>query len=120
MRTDALPEWARAGFSWDGSGTKHVYGAKGDIMAILFGYPLTSPPAPDRGNKILWVAREPIERGGDLEIRAALAGTTVTAERTVAGGPGPSIIDLPRPGCWHLTLTWADGADSLDLTYGVP
>ena len=28
--------------------------------------------------------------------------------RTVPGGPGPSIIDLPGTGCWRLTLSWSD------------
>ncbi|GAB2586239.1 hypothetical protein Aab01nite_51830 [Paractinoplanes abujensis] len=119
IRTDALPEWARAGFSWDGSGTKHVYSAEGDILAILFGHPLSSPSAPDRSNKILWVARDQYEHG-DLRIDAELAGTTTRAEAKVAGGPGPSIIDLPRPGCWHVTLTWPGHTDSMDLTYGAP
>ena len=37
--------------------------------------------------------------------------------RTVAGGPGPSIINLPASGCWRLTLRWSGRADSLDLAY---
>lgn len=117
VRTDALPEWARTGFSWDGSGTKHVYGDRGDIMAILFGWPLTSPPAPDRGNKILWVSREPVALGDQLTITAVLDGTAERAEQTVAGGPGPSLVDLPRPGCWHVTLAWSGRTDTMDLTY---
>ena len=117
VRTGALPEWARAGFNYDGSGTKQVYGAQGDILAIVFGYPLMSPPDADRGNKILWVSREPVERGGDLQITAELAGTAVRAEQKVAGGPGPSLVDLPRAGCWHVTLTWSGRTDTMDLTY---
>ncbi|MBL7255753.1 hypothetical protein [Paractinoplanes lichenicola] len=119
VRTTALPEWARAGFNWDGSGIKHVYGAKGEILAVLFGYPLSSPPGPDRGNKILWVARDQYEHG-DLTITAELAGGTARAEQKVSGGPGPSIVDLPQPGCWHVTLTWPGHTDTMDLTYGVP
>jgi hypothetical protein len=38
-------------------------------------------------------------------------------QRTVAGGPGPSIVDLPAPGCWRLTLRWAGRADQVDLAY---
>jgi hypothetical protein len=33
------------------------------------------------------------------------------------GGPGPSIIDLPRAGCWRFTLHWARSVDELDLAY---
>jgi hypothetical protein len=117
VRTDALPEWARAGFSWDGSGTKHVYGDHGDILAIIFGWPLKSPTDPDRSNKILWVSREPVELGDRLEIAAILDGTDVRAQQTVQGGPGPSLVDLPRPGCWHLTLTWSGRTDTMDLVY---
>ena len=44
-----------------------------------------------------------------------LVGSTVT--RTVAGGPGPSIINLPTPGCWRLTLRLSGHADHIDLQY---
>ena len=37
--------------------------------------------------------------------------------RTVIGGPGPSIIDLPAPGCWRLALRWSGRTDTLDLRY---
>ncbi|WP_328476123.1 hypothetical protein OHA21_21090 [Actinoplanes sp. NBC_00393] len=117
VSTAALPEWARAGFSWDGSGTKHVLGDQGEIVAILFGAPLTSPPAEDHSNKILWVSRQPVDTPADLKISAVLDGTEVRADENVAGGPGPSIIDLPQAGCWRLTLTWSGRTDTMDLTY---
>ncbi|MBU2666952.1 hypothetical protein KOI35_25915 [Actinoplanes bogorensis] len=117
VKTGALPEWARGGFNYDGSGTRQVYGDRGDIVAIVFGYPLVSPPGEDRSNKILWVSREPVQSGGDLQITAELAGTTVRAEQKVAGGPGPSIVDLPRAGCWHVSLAWSGHTDTMDLTY---
>jgi hypothetical protein len=53
----------------------------------------------------------------DLLITAKLDGTGETADRKVTGGPGPSIIDLPRAGCWRLTLRWADYTDEMDLVY---
>jgi len=34
-----------------------------------------------------------------------------------SGGPGPSIVDVPAPGCWRLTLSWSARRDSLDLQY---
>ena len=37
--------------------------------------------------------------------------------RRLTGGPGPSIVDLPAPGCWRLTLRWSRSVDSLDLRY---
>ncbi|WP_433362722.1 hypothetical protein ACQPZX_30825 [Actinoplanes sp. CA-142083] len=115
--TDALPEWARTGFSDDGSGIPHVFGKSGDILGVIFGSPLKAPPAADRNNKILWVSRPPATVTGDLKISAKLDGTGETAERTVTGGPGPSIIDLPKAGCWRLTLQWWGHTDTMDLTY---
>jgi hypothetical protein len=35
----------------------------------------------------------------------------------VGGGPGPSIIDLPQAGCWHLALKWSGHTDTMRLTY---
>ncbi|GAA0464070.1 hypothetical protein Ade02nite_30950 [Paractinoplanes deccanensis] len=115
VSTAALPEWGRAGFSGDGSGVPHVLGEKGDMLAVLFGSPLRSPPGEDRANKILWVPREPAGAGAELRIVARLDGTEVRAERTV--DTGPSIVDLPRAGCWHLTLSWPGRTDTMDLIY---
>jgi hypothetical protein len=117
VQTGPLPEWARGGFSWDGAGVPHVFGRRGDILGVLFGGTLSSPPAPDRSNKILWVSRVPVQPGGSLEITAQLDGTTESVHQTVGGGPGPSGVDLPRPGCWHFTLAWSGHTDTMDLTY---
>jgi hypothetical protein len=97
-----------------------VLGRNGDLVAVLFGAPLKAPPAADRNNKILWVSRTPVTPGDPLRIEARLDGTTETADREVAGGPGPSIIDLPRAGCWRLTLSWSGRTETLDLTYTPP
>jgi hypothetical protein len=120
IRTGPLPEWARAGFSDDGSGVPHVLGRNGDLAAVLFGAPLSAPAGADRANKILWVSRVPTTPGDPLRIAARLDGATETAGREVAGGPGPSIVDLPRAGCWRLTLSWSGHTDTLDLTYTPP
>jgi hypothetical protein len=108
-----LPEWARAGFSGDSS-MPHVLGDKGDIVAAMFGYPLAVSRPDGSANKILWVSK--LGPYGELVIDAKLDGSSVTASRRV--GLGPSIVDLPQPGCWHLTLTWSDHTDTMDLVYG--
>jgi hypothetical protein len=95
-----------------------VLGADGRIVAILFNGVLSSPPTADRGNKILWVARDPWQGFTDLVIRARDGDEVVT--RKVPGGPGPSGVDLPHPGCWQLSLSWADQHDSLPLAYESP
>ena len=43
-----------------------------------------------------------------------------TVTRVVDGRPGPSIIDLPKPGCWHLALQWGDNSDTLNLPAWLP
>jgi len=111
-----LPEWAREGFEGDFT-IPHVMGRRGDILAAIFGYPLTEPQQGSKTNKILWVARVPPTGSGNLKIDAQLDGTDEKSQSEVSGGPGPSIIDVPRAGCWHLTLTWSGHTDSMDLVY---
>ena len=113
-----LPGWARTGFSDPRPRVPFVMGDSGAIAAILFAQPLTSPPSPDHNNKILWVSR--VDDGSSLRVTATLLDGSATATRVVDGGPGPSIIDLPKPGCWHLTLRWGDNSDTLNLAYAAP
>jgi hypothetical protein len=121
VHNGVLPTWARTGFSDPRPRLPHVIGRSGEIAGLVFGYPLRSPPQKDRGNKILWVSRHPVRPLSDLRIRAQRmegrrrVGRPVT--RVVVGGPGPSGINLPAPGCWRLTLRWSGRSDELDLRY---
>lgn len=98
-------------------------GAAGDIVAILWGWPdpLVSPPSTTFNNKILWVSKVLTNPSSDLQISARrLVGNRATgpAERSsVMGGPGPSIVNMPSPGCWQFTLQWSGHRDQLDLEY---
>jgi hypothetical protein len=116
-----LPAWARAGFSDPRPRMPHVLGRSGDVVAIIFGYPLLAPPAKTRSNKILWVAREHDQPLGDMRITAQRMRGRHTAGRhvvrVVRGGPGPSIVNLPAAGCWRLTLRWGTRSDRMDLAY---
>jgi hypothetical protein len=101
---------------------RHIIGDQGHIAAVLFGYPYHAPAAEGRENKILWVAKDAegaAATGPDdrLTIKARLAGTNEVVNRSVAGGPGPSLIDMPKPGCWTFSLSWAGHSDSLDIEY---
>ncbi|MFC8616642.1 hypothetical protein ACFT9M_09530 [Micromonospora purpureochromogenes] len=121
VETGVLPDWADAGFSGEAR-IPHVFGAKGEIVAVLFGHPLALGRDEGPTNKILWVAK-PAAASSDpaspatLAITATLDGTDTRVTREVAGGPGPSIIDMPRAGCWHLELHWSGHADTMDLVY---
>jgi hypothetical protein len=116
-----LPIWARAGFGSPKPRVPYVLGQDGKIAAIQFANPLVSPPAPPYDNKILWVSRRPAAPGSDLQISAqklvANAPVGPLVQRTVTGGPGPSIINLPSAGCWQLKLRWSGRSDTLDLRY---
>ncbi len=119
-----LPAWARTGFTEPDPVEPHVVGRSCEIAAILFGDPLSSPPSADHTNKIPWAARQPSVAAATLGISAQRmdATTRVGAPvgRSVEGGPGPSIIDLPEPACWRLSLGWADRTDTLVLAYNAP
>jgi hypothetical protein len=99
----------------------YVLGKTGKIAAIQWADPLVSPPSTRYNNKILWVSRRPSVPGSDLQISAQkLIGDTPVGRlvhRTVTGGPGPSIINLPSAGCWQLKLRWSGRSDTLDLRY---
>lgn len=104
----------------DGVRMPYVVGEQGDIAAVLFGYPMSAPPAASRNNKILWVSGLPVTPGKPLTIVGRIDGTGAPVSRTVQGGPGPSIIDRPSAGCRHLTLNWSSHTDTLALWYGKP
>lgn len=116
-----LPRWARAGFSGPRPRMPYELGRAGRIAALVFGYPLLSPPAKNRANKILWVERHPSAAPTALWIHARrMSGTRAVGPavtRVVPHGPGPSIVNLPSAGCWRLTLTWSGRSDTLDLRY---
>jgi hypothetical protein len=111
-----LPVWARSGFTPPDIAMPHVTGAAGNIVAILWATPdaLHAPPLPGMGNKILWVSRV---SPGPMTIRATLAGSTRTATVDLPGGPGPSHVNMPAPGCWTLHLSWGGHTDQLSLRY---
>jgi len=119
----SLPTWARSGFSPPSVAMPYVLGARGDIVAVLWAQhdPLVTPTPPGRANKILWVSKLPQSAGSALEITAQrLVGGTAAGpvqRRTVAGGPGPSLIDMPTAGCWQFTLRWSGHTDTIDLPY---
>jgi hypothetical protein len=117
-RSRVLPTWARDGFSDPEPRIPYVLSDDGRMAAILFG-PLQAPSAPDRNNKVLWVTR-PDSAGYPLDIAAVRAGSDGTVVHRHLEGPGPSIVDLPQPGCWTLSLRWGEFRDTINLGYARP
>jgi hypothetical protein len=115
---DALPAWARTGFRGDGSGVPHVFSEHGDLVAILFDYPLMASADPNVANKILWASRLPQQPMQPLTIKAVPGGGKLPVEREVPGGPGPSMVNLPKAGCWHLRMNWSGHTDAMALEFG--
>jgi hypothetical protein len=119
VRHGPLPVWARTGFEPADQTVRYVIGEKRTIVGVVFGYPLVAGERQDgKGNKFLWVGRHvDASVPADLEITARLNGTGVEVKRSVHGGPGPSLVDLPRPGCWTLDLSWGGGSDHMVVPY---
>jgi hypothetical protein len=118
-----LPTWARSDFSPPTTAMPYVLGARGEIVAVLWERhnPLVTPALANRNNKILWISKTRDPTGASLQItaRRLIGGTAAgpVQQRSVFGGPGPSIIDMPAAGCWQFTLRWLGHTDTVDLAY---
>ena len=114
---DVIPGWASSGFHPAAYRMYYELGRSDRIVALLWAHPLRSPQSPRYFNKILWVSRLPVN-GSPMLIRAQqMKGTHdvgMPVTETVVGGPGPSYVNMPSPGCWRMTLTWSGYRDSLD------
>lgn len=100
----------------------HAVSARGNVVAILFGYPLRAGHPTNRANKILWIMRLP-RHGSPLTIEARplhAAAPVVRSSAPADSSPGeiyPSYVNVPSAGCWQLSLRWAGHTDSIDLPY---
>lgn len=71
-------------------------------------------------NKVLWIVRFPRD-GNSLTITARLGTDRSDVVRTswpADSSPGeiyPSIIDLPKAGCWQLSLAWGPHRARIDI-----
>lgn len=116
------PGWTAAAWANSSPGLHIPYAlASGNAAAAFFFAPALRAGHPTNPtNKILWIVRYP--RDGtplELDARSATAGTpTVRLRFPANSSPGeiyPSIVDLPRPGCWTLALHWATHMATLDV-----
>jgi hypothetical protein len=115
IKTD-LPVWARQGFHGPPyNAFPFVTTNRGDVVGVLFGYPLQAPPV-NAANKILWVPND--LSAGELTIDAHLVGRSETVDIDGISSFGPSYDDVPKPGCWRFTLHWKGQAETVDIVYG--
>lgn len=118
LRVGSGPGWAE--HSNPPTSVPYAIAAHHTAVAFIFGYPLRAGNPTNPFNKILWIVRTP---GSGLTIRATPLGTrrpvvTVKLDDSAGAEIYPSHIDVPTAGCWHLSLRWARGSDSVDLPYG--
>lgn len=108
--TDAQPPlWAQGGWS-HAKGTPWpvpwAFGTGVDTVAYLFAIQLvagTSPRVDGSQNKVLWESKDS-PSGGNLLVDGHPFGES----QPVVNVPGgPSIIDVPTPGCWTFRLSWS-------------
>jgi hypothetical protein len=93
-----------------------------DVVAFFFTHPLLAgrarPGEPQ--NKVLWAVRSPegrmpleiVARSPDRDARA------IAVSADTGGGQGEiqrSIVDLPTPGCWRLSLRWGAHQATIDF-----
>jgi hypothetical protein len=118
----APPAWTAPAWADSSPGFTLPYAlSSGDAAAaFFFANPLRAGHPTNPHNKILWVVRYP-RNGKPLNIVARSPtdpGKTVRASWPADSEPGeiyPSYVDLPKPGCWELTLSWDTHTAHLDL-----
>ena len=104
-----LPQWARTGFSDPKPKMPHVVGDSGAIAAVIFGDPLVAPPAPDRSNKILWVARDTPPPPAQLTIHATNGDQTLYIQRRRWDYFVTNLMGATPPKEYKLTMPPANG-----------
>ena len=114
-----LPGWAN---DYQGFAGRKFVSSQGNVVAVVFTPPLTVSRADQATtNKILWVMRTP-RNGDQLRIDATLPGSSRRFSTTQPpdSGPGniyPTMVNVPAPGCWHMSLSWNGNTDTVDLFY---
>jgi hypothetical protein len=94
----------------------------GDVAALVFGYPLRAGNPSGRQNKVLWIMRLS-RRGLPLHITARPLHSShpvVNETAPADSSPGqiyPSYVNVPKAGCWRISLRWAGHTDEIALRY---
>jgi len=117
----APPAWTASAWSSSSPGFRLPYSlASGNSAAAFLWVRLRAGDPSNPTNKVLWVMRYP-RQGTPLRILArwgASAAVTARSSWPADSSPGeiyPSYLNLPRPGCWELTLSWSSHVARLDV-----
>lgn len=117
------PAWLdEAGAHNNPTGLPYVVASPINAAGFIFGYPLSATQRQGTSNKILWVVGVP-RNGSPLEIKGLPLNSLTPTVRVIQpanSSPGeiyPTIVDVPRPGCWHFDLVWSGNTTSVDLMY---
>ena len=114
-----LPAWTAPAWADSSPGFRLPYAlASGDSAAAFFWVDLRAGDPSNPANKLLWVMRY-ARRGTPLRILARWGGDPAVSVRSswpADSSPGeiyPSYLNLPRAGCWALTIRWSSHAARL-------
>lgn len=123
LQMGPLPPWAAPAMAGShGLDGPFALSAHRDVLAYLFGHPLRAGHPRGRQNKVLWIMRLP-RRGRSLHLTARplhASRPVVRATLPADASPGeiyPSYVNVPRAGCWRVTLRWAGHTDEMALRY---
>ena len=124
-----VPAWTAPAFSDSSFHTPpirppwpHALSEHGNVVAVVFGYPLRAGHPTNPANKVLWIMRLP-RHFSPLRVRATplhAKAPVVRASWPADSSPGeiyPSYLNVPTAGCWRVNLQWAGHTDSLDLLF---
>ena len=123
LHKGGVPSWLDdAGGHNNPVGVPYVLAMPAHAGGFVVGYPLRAGHPQNPNNKILWVVGAP-RNGSSLEISGHplnAATPTVHVTQPANSSPGeiyPSIVDVPKSGCWHFDLAWSGNKTSVDLMY---
>ncbi len=96
--------------------------AQDKIVGVIFPEALIAGERSDgASNKILWIVKD--RNDSHLAVEAVATESSKEAPLVTFppnSGPGemyPSSVDVPEPGCWELTLSWASETAVVELIY---
>ena len=116
------PAWTGDAFEPSTGGYVPPYSVSADAgaAAFFFAPTLRAGDPSNPANKVLWVVRYP-RNGHPLKISGRYGGNaklTAHSSWPADSSPGaiyPSYVNLPKAGCWELTLRWGTHRTRLDV-----